>query len=116
MPIRFPQTDSLAAVGKTFDGRHPCPLCRKVVLVNRQEYVAAYNGEPTTPGYALLNLRAAVHPSSHWDLQLGRENAFDTRYADHLDGVNRVAGSDVAVGERIPGWGRSLHVRLTGHF
>ena len=41
------------------------------------------------------------------------ENLFDRRYADHLSGINRVALSDVAVGERLPGVGRGGFLRLS---
>jgi len=80
----------------------------EVVLVDDQEQVSRYNGETPTPGYALLNLRVqlALHRNVH--LTLALNNVFDQRYTDHLGGINRVTGSDVAVGDRIPGMGRSL--------
>jgi hypothetical protein len=33
-------------------------------------------------------------------------------YADRLSGINRVSGTDVAAGERIPGFGRSYFASL----
>ena len=30
MAIRFSQNDLTAAIGKTFDGQHPCKLCKAV--------------------------------------------------------------------------------------
>jgi iron complex outermembrane receptor protein len=42
----------------------------------------------------------------------GVNNLFDTRYSDHLNGYNRVRDSDVALGERLPGPGRSLFARV----
>jgi iron complex outermembrane receptor protein len=82
----------------------------EVVLVNEQDNVSAFNNEPTTPGYALLNLRTGY---TFWDrlsVEVGLENVTDEYYADHLGGINRVTGSDVAVGQRIPGAGRFLYV------
>jgi iron complex outermembrane receptor protein len=43
-------------------------------------------------------------------LHAGVENVFDKYYVDHLNGTNRVAGSDVAIGSRIPGAGQFFYV------
>lgn len=85
----------------------------EVVLADRQDQVAQYNDEPPSPAYALLNLRTRLRLNRRLDLELGLHNAFDTNYADHLGGINRVSDSDVAVGQRTPGIGRSLHVSLS---
>lgn len=82
------------------------------VLAAEQDEVSAYNGEPATPGWAILNLRAGWRINRYLDLQAGLENVFDEAYADHLGGINRVSGSDVAVGERLPGYGRSGYLAL----
>jgi hypothetical protein len=38
MAVSFSQSDSLAvALQKTFDGRHPCPLCKAVAAGKRSE-------------------------------------------------------------------------------
>jgi iron complex outermembrane receptor protein len=76
----------------------------------RQDQTSSYNGEPETPGYALLNLEMGYRFSRHFVALLGVENVLDKRYADHLGGINRVTGSDVGVGERIPGAGRFAYV------
>jgi outer membrane receptor protein involved in Fe transport len=36
------------------------------------------------------------------------DNVLDAFYRDHLYGINRVRDSAVAVGERLPGTGRSF--------
>lgn len=82
------------------------------VLVARQDEVAAYNGEPPTPGYALMNLRAGWNVTRRLTLQAGVDNVLDEFYADHLGGINRVAGSDVAIGQRLPGLGRFVYGAL----
>ncbi len=82
------------------------------VLVAEQDAVSAYNGETPTPGSGLMHLRAGWNITRRVNLQVGVENLLDERYADHLGGINRVAGSDVAVGERLPGHGRSGYVAL----
>ena len=42
----------------------------------------------------------------------GLNNLFDKVYRDHTNGINRVADSDVTVGDRLPGPGRSLFARV----
>ena len=47
------------------------------------------------------------------DLGFGVDNLADREYVDHLAGVNRVRGNaDLAVGERLPGFGRSFFARF----
>jgi iron complex outermembrane receptor protein len=82
----------------------------------RQDDTARYNDEPETPGYALLHLETGYRFSRHFLVLVGVENVFDEHYADHLGGINRVTGSDVAVGERIPGAGRFVYVSANVSF
>lgn len=82
----------------------------EVALVARQDDVAAYNLEPVTPGYALLNLRTGYEFPRGLSVELGLENITDQFYTDHLGGINAVGGSDVPVGNRIPGAGRFVYV------
>ena len=79
-------------------------------LAARQNRVAAYNGETETPGYGIVHLRTRWQATKSATLTAGVENLLDREYADHLSGVNRVTGSDVAVGERIPGAGRAFYL------
>ena len=46
-------------------------------------------------------------------IDAGLENAFDIDARDHLAGTNRVAGSAVPVGDRLPRPGRSFVGRVT---
>lgn len=70
------------------------------------------NGEVPSKGYVTFNL------FGHWlvrdglRLDAGVENLFNTYYVEHLAGYNRNGGSDVALGARLPGAGRSAFVRL----
>jgi iron complex outermembrane receptor protein len=93
---------------------HPGPWnhSAQVVLADDQDDVSRYNGEKPTDGYALLHLRTGYRWAGGCELGLGVENVFDTRYADHLGGINRVGDSDVAIGEHLPGAGRSLVASL----
>lgn len=79
-------------------------------LVARQDKVAAYNGETPTGGYGLVNLRTRWQLGKAASLSAGVENLFDKYYADHLGGINRVSGGNVAVGAHIPGAGRFLYL------
>lgn len=75
-----------------------------------QHRVSRTNGEPQTDSYGLLHLRSAFEAAAGLRITAGIENVLDNRYADHLSGINRVTGSDVAVGERLPGAGRFVYV------
>jgi iron complex outermembrane receptor protein len=88
----------------------------ELVWAGAQNQVAAFNGEQTTPGYAVLNLRTAYTLKNHFTIGVGLENLFDKHYAEHLSGINRVQGSDVATGERIPAAGRFVSVTLNYRF
>ncbi len=84
----------------------------QLVLVADQDDVAAYNGESPTAGHIVWNLRAGYQFTRTLSLETGVENLLDTFYADHLGGINRVSGSDVAVGTHLPGPGRFVYTAL----
>lgn len=77
-----------------------------------QRKVSATNSESSSPGWAIANLWFDARLSGNVQISGGIENLFDRRYADHLAGVNRVSGGVLASGERLPGTGRSVMVRL----
>jgi iron complex outermembrane receptor protein len=77
-----------------------------------QHDVAAFNDEPTSSGYAVLNFRAGYTFAEHFDVSVVVENLFDRRYVQHLAGINQVFDSDVAVGARIPEPGRFVAVSV----
>lgn len=78
----------------------------------RQTHVSAGNDETPSDGYAVVNLRGAWRLRAGLQLEAGVENLFDREYRAHLAGRNRVADSDVALGERLPGAGRGAFVTL----
>jgi len=82
----------------------------------RQDETSAYNDESETPGYALVHLETGYRFNRHFLVLVGVENIFDEYYADHLGGINRVTGSDVTVGGRIPGAGRFVYVSANVSF
>jgi iron complex outermembrane receptor protein len=77
-----------------------------------QDNVSRTNSETHSDGYTLLNLKAGITLAGGLTLTAGVDNVFDRSYADHLSGINRVSGSDVPVGERIPGYARNFHAGL----
>ncbi|MFQ3322873.1 MAG: iron complex outermembrane receptor protein [Pseudomonadales bacterium] len=77
----------------------------------KQDNVANFNNETETSGYALFDLTGGIALSENLSINAGVNNLFDREYNDHLAGVNRAGGSDVGVGDRIPGSGRNLFAR-----
>ena len=78
-----------------------------------QDKVAAFNSESETEGYATFNLHGYWQASRTIRLSAGVENLADKVYADHLAGINRVAGNPaIALGDRLPGYGRDFFARI----
>lgn len=91
------------------------------VLVARQDRISATNTlDPQngnnryaeTPGYGLTNLYLDWFMTEDLTVTAGLENALDRHHTDHLTGFNRVQDSQVPVGMRLPGQGRSGFARL----
>ncbi|MFQ5642709.1 MAG: TonB-dependent receptor [Thiogranum sp.] len=82
------------------------------VAYARQNKVSETNGEDDSSSYALLNLRGGISVRRDLTISLGVENVLDKNYEPHLAGINRVAASDVAVGDRVPGPGRNYFATL----
>lgn len=70
------------------------------------------NSFDETPGYGLTNLYLDWFVNNSLSVTAGVENLGDREYTDHLTGFNRVIGSQVPVGDRLPGQGRSLFGRV----
>lgn len=88
----------------------------ELVFAAEQNKTAAYNNEPATSGYALLNYRLGHDFANGLGFEVGVENLTNERYADHLSGLNRVLGSGVALGQRIPGAGRFMYLEMNYKF
>jgi len=80
--------------------------------VARQDNVSATNSEAETAGYVLLNAFGVWTIRDGVRLSVGVENLLDHKYEEHLSGYNRIQGSDVPLGSRLPGEGRGVFVRL----
>lgn len=85
-------------------------------MVAKQNNVSATNSETPTDGYMLVDLYAGWWVNNSVNLTVGIENLFDRFYEEHLAGYNRVVGSDVMLGERLPGTGINAFMRLEYSF
>jgi iron complex outermembrane receptor protein len=81
------------------------------VYAARQSDVSKTNGETPTSGWGIMNLFASYSPWDPLVLTAGITNVLDDGYRMHLAGVNRVANSGVALGQKIPGAGRNVFAR-----
>jgi iron complex outermembrane recepter protein len=90
----------------------PWKVMTELEMAARQDRTAAYNGETETPGWAIVNLLGSYRLANGMLVSAGADNLFHTRYARHLDGINRVLGSDVPTGGKMPAMGRNLYVKL----
>ena len=82
------------------------------VLYASQEDVSATNNEKKSPGYGVVNISGNWQALPELQLAAGISNVLDKHYRDHLGGYNRVANPDIALGSRLPGYGRNLFARL----
>lgn len=77
-----------------------------------QQRVSSYNSETVSSGYGFWNARLNWRFNAGLRLSVALENLTDRRIQNHLAGVNRAAGSGVAVGERMIAPGRSLTLQM----
>ena len=86
------------------------------LLMGKQSRVASVQGEEKTAGYGLINLDIQYQWSPELRMALRMDNLLDKQYSPHLTGVNRVRGTKVAVGEKLPAAGRTLYLNLRYDF
>ena len=94
----------------------PLEISVESIIYARQKHVASYANESQTAGYGIVNLSAQWTVNNQLQVRSGITNLFDRYYANHLNSVNRNGGSDIAVGEVIPGMGRTLYVQAKVEF
>jgi iron complex outermembrane receptor protein len=104
-----------ASIGVTRE-RDGLAVTAQVVAYAKQDKVSAFNDEQPTPGYALTNLALAWYPADSLRLEARVDNLFDRTYQDHVAGINRAAGSDIPVGERLYGTERSASFGMIWSF
>lgn len=81
-----------------------------------QDWVSSINNETETAGYMVWDWMADYMFDNGLTVRAGIENLFDKQYVEHLGGENRAAGSDIAVGERLPANGRNVYVGFEFRF
>ncbi|WP_448554527.1 TonB-dependent receptor [Thalassotalea montiporae] len=87
-----------------------------LVAVASQNKVSNTNLEQTSSGYGLVNLDAQYFVNTSLTLKAGIDNVLDKDYRSHLSGYNRVQGSDIPVGQRVPGEGVSAWLEASYSF
>jgi iron complex outermembrane receptor protein len=80
----------------------------QLVAYGSQKKVAAFNDEQPTAGYEIVNAAIAWIPSSSIRLEARVDNLLDATYQEHLAGINRAGGSDIAIGSKLYGAERTL--------
>lgn len=88
----------------------------EIAFYAKQGEVSAYNGEQATSGYELVNVAFAWNPVDSLRIEARIDNLLDETYQDHLAGINRAMGSDIPVGERLYGVGRTISAGLVFTF
>ncbi|MBL4544406.1 MAG: TonB-dependent receptor [Oceanicaulis sp.] len=88
----------------------------ETLMVAEQDKVSAENSELETPGHVVLNAYGRWAVNDRVSLSAGVENILDQPYRDHLAGYNRNSGLGVPVGERLPGAGAGVWLRLNTRF
>ncbi len=81
--------------------------------VAEQDEVSRTNSEASTDGYVVLSAYGDWEIREGIQLAAGVENLLDHVYEDHLSGYNRNGFGDVPLGQRLPGAGRGVFVRLS---
>lgn len=81
-----------------------------------QNKVSELNNEESSAGYAVVDWQVDYFVSNGLVVRLGANNLFDKEYSDHLGGVNRASGSDIAVGDKLTAMGRNIYFALDYQF
>jgi len=103
------------SVGMTYEAEN-WSLNPEVVYYAEQQKVSSYNGEEPTPAYTLVNVLLRWTPIASLEFEFTMNNVLDKSYQDHLAGINRVAGSDMLIGERLYGPGRTFSLGVLWRF
>jgi iron complex outermembrane receptor protein len=85
-------------------------IATEVEAYAAQNDVAEYNSEQKTAGYGLFHVRGTYQPVKGFDIGLGVENILDRDTISHTAALNRVMGSDIAVGDKVHNIGRNAYI------
>jgi iron complex outermembrane receptor protein len=103
------------SVGLTYSAES-WSLKSEIVGYADQNRVSMSNDEIGTSGYWLLNLGYTWQPLASLRVEARVDNLLDETYQNHVTGINRAAGSDIPVGERLFGVERTLSAGLIFSF
>jgi iron complex outermembrane receptor protein len=103
------------SVGLTYSAES-WSLKSEIVGYADQNRVSMSNDEIGTSGYWLLNLGYTWQPLASLRVEARVDNLLDETYQNHVTGINRAAGSDIPVGERLFGVERTLSAGLVYSF
>lgn len=81
-----------------------------------QNKVSELNNEKASAGYAVVDWQVDYFVSSGLVVRVGANNLLDKQYSDHLGGVNRANGSEIAVGDKISAMGRNVYLAMDYQF
>lgn len=84
-------------------------------LFAKQDKVSKINTEQASTGYGLVNI-SALYFMGAASIEIGVNNLLDKHYQDHIAGTNRVAMSQIGQGDKLPGTGRDLFIKLDYQF
>lgn len=99
----------------TWSGKRAA-LGAEIVAAAGQSEVSISNDEQPSGGYAVVGIFGHFDLTNEIALEAGVENLFDKSYQPHLAGRNRVADSDIPVGERLYGPGRGAWLRVSASY
>lgn len=85
----------------------------ETVWTASQDEVSSTNSEQASDSYSLWNFHARLDGPAGSTLAVRVDNLFDETHVPHLSGRNRNAGSQLALGDGIPGAGRNFGLRLS---
>lgn len=83
------------------------------LLFASQERVSTVQNETASGGYGLINMSSEYQFNEYASISFAVKNLFDKTYQSHLGGINRVADSDVVVGDRLYETGREVSASVT---
>jgi iron complex outermembrane receptor protein len=83
---------------------------------HKQSHVSQLNNEKASKGYMVIDWQCDYFISKGGVARLGVNNLLNKQYNDHLNGINRAAGSDIAVGSKMPAMGRNVYLAIDYQF
>ncbi len=103
------------SIGLTYTG-DSWSLGTRLTAYAKQDKLSAVNDEQATSAYEIVSMNFVWNPTESMRVEAQIDNVFNSYYQDHLTGINRAGGSDIAAGTRLPGAERSINAGLIYSF